>query len=97
MLNFAKKSLQLRAERHGHRGEHRKAIAAYDHLICYSASPEVYVYQVAIGDQYVKLHCYPEALGYYRSALDGFVYAGNFTEAMQSRLKIDLLERSMGC
>lgn len=95
ITNFAIRGLELRAKQHSHRGEYDKAIAVYDHLIGHSGSPDIYAYRAAIADQYVELRCYPEALSYYNSALDGFVYSGVFNEAMYVRLKIESLKKML--
>lgn len=95
MLNFAKRDLEIRAKRHSHRGQHDKAIAVYDHLIEHSGSIEAYTYKTAIGDEYVKMKFYFEALSYYDDAEIGFASCGNFTEAGQVGLKIETLRKML--
>lgn len=93
MLNFTRRGLQSRAERHSCRGRHEEAIAIYKHLIRHSYAPEVFNYQVAIADECTKIGYYFIALEDYENAMSGFRCYGILSEVEKVKVKIrELIE-----
>lgn len=91
MLNFTRRGLQFRAERHSCQGRHEEAIAIYKHLIRHSHAPEVFNYQVAIADECAKLRYYFIALEDYENAISGFRCYGRLSDVERVKVKLSEL------